>query len=176
MESLPFAPINQRTFTHILRPSESLFQKYHVTYRGVIKITQLKKLGYGLKKRFLGLWKQQSEYHFVITDAVTGSILGGCGLDEVNWVNQTANLGYWVRTSRTRQGIATAASRLLACFGFAQLRLKRIDVVTSIENVPSARVIQKLNPSEKKRVKDDSSLNSGIPDTIVSSLFPQDIL
>ena len=30
------------------------------------------------------LWEQRSEYHFVITDAVTGSILGGCGLDEVN--------------------------------------------------------------------------------------------
>ena len=122
------------------------------------------------------LWQQQSEYHFVITDAITGSILGGCGLDEVNWVNQTANLGYWVRTSRTRQGVATAASRLLARFGFEKLQLKRIDVVTSIENVPSVRVIEKLNPSEKKRVKDNSPLNDGTPNTIVFSLFPQDIL
>ena len=129
-----------------------------------------------IEKMIPRFWAQRSEYHFVITDAITGSILGGCGLDEVNWINQTANLGYWVRTFQTRQGIATAASRLLARFGFEQLRLKRIDVVTSIENVPSARVIEKLNPSQKKRVKDNSSLNDGPPHTIVFSLFPQDLL
>ena len=119
-------------------------------------------------------WEQCSEYHFVITDAVTSSILGGCGLDQVNWVDQTANLGYWVRTSRTRQGVATAASRLLARFGFEHLRLKRIDVVTSIDNTPSARVAEKLNPSEKKRVKNSSSTKEGVLDTIVFSLFSQD--
>ena len=122
------------------------------------------------------LWEQHNEYHFVITDAVAGSILGGCGLDEVNWTNQTANLGYWVRTSRTRQGVATAASRLLARFGFEQLQLKRINVVTSGENVPSVRVIEKLNPSEKKQVKNSSSTEGNASDTIVSSLLPQDIL
>ena len=129
-----------------------------------------------IEKTVPRLWQQRSEYHFAITDAVAGSILGGCGLDEVNWVNQTANLGYWVRTSRTRQGVATAASRLLARFGFEQLQLKRINVVTSGENVPSVRVIEKLNPSEKKRVKNSSSTKGNASDTIVSSLLPQDIL
>ena len=120
------------------------------------------------------LWEQQSEYHFVITEVVTGSILGGCGLDQVNWVNQTANLGYWVRTSRTREGVATAASKLLVRFGFEQLQLKRIDVVTSIDNIPSARVAEKLNPSEKKNVRNRSSTEGGGSDTIVFSLFPQE--
>ncbi len=129
-----------------------------------------------IEKTVPRLWEQQSEYHFVITDVETGSILGGCGLDEVNGTHQTANLGYWVRTSRTRQGVATAAARLLARFGFEQLQLKRIDVVTSVENAPSVRVIEKLNPSEKQRVKDNSASNEGIPDTIVFSLFPQNIL
>ena len=121
------------------------------------------------------LWEQQSEYHFVITEVITGSILGGCGLDQVNWVSQTANLGYWVRTSRTRQGVATAASKLLVRFGFEQLRLKRIDVVTSIDNMASARVAEKLNPSEKKRVKNSFSTKEGVSDTIVFSLFSQDV-
>lgn len=129
-----------------------------------------------IEKTVPSLWKQQSEYHFAITDAETGSVLGACGLDAVDWVNHTANLGYWVRTSRTQQGIATAAARLLARFGFEQLQLKRIDVVTSVENVPSARVIEKLNPSEKKQMKNGSSVKKNAPDTIVFSLFPQNIL
>ncbi len=129
-----------------------------------------------IEKMIPRFWEQRSEYHFVITDAITGSVLGGCGLDGINWVNRTANLGYWVRTSRTRQGIATDASRLLARFGFEQLRLKRIDVVTSIENVASARVIEKLNPSEKRGINDNSPLKDGTSNTIMLSLFPQDIL
>lgn len=120
------------------------------------------------------LWEQRREYHFVITEVATGSILGACGLDQVNWVDQTANLGYWVRTSRTREGVATAASKLLVRFGFEQLQLKRIDVVTSINNIPSARVAEKLNLSEKKSVKDRSSIEGGGSDTIVFSLFPQE--
>ena len=129
-----------------------------------------------IEKTVPSLWKQQSEYHFAITDAVNDSILGGCGLDGVHWTNHTANLGYWVRTSRTRQGVATAASRLLAHFGFKQLRLKRIYMATSVENVPSTRVIEKLNPSEEKRVQNSSSIKRNASDTIVASLFPQDIL
>ena len=127
-----------------------------------------------IEKTVPKLWEQQSEYHFVITEVATGSILGGCGLDQVNWTDQTANLGYWVRTSRTRQGVATTAAKLLVRFGFEQLRLKRIDVVTSIDNIPSARVAEKLNPSEKKSLKNISSTKEGISDTIVFSLFSQD--
>ena len=121
------------------------------------------------------LWEQQSEYHFVITEVATGSILGACGLDQVNWVDQTANLGYWVRTSRTREGIATTASKLLVRFGFEQLQLKCIDIVTSINNIASARVAEKLNPSKKKSVKDNSLTKGGGSDTTVFSLFLQDL-
>lgn len=127
-----------------------------------------------IEKTVPKLWEQQSEYHFVITEVATGSVLGGCGLDQVNWVDQTANLGYWVRTSRTRQGIATAASKLLARFGFEKLQLKRIDVVTSIDNIASARVAEKLNPSEKKSVKNSSLIKEGVSDTLVFSIFSQD--
>ena len=129
-----------------------------------------------IEKMVPKLWEQHSEYHFVITEIATGSVLGACGLDQVNWVDQTANLGYWVRTSRTRQGVATAASKLIVRFGFEHLRLKRIDVVTSIDNIPSARVAEKLNPSEKKSVKDSSSTEGGTSDTIVFSLFSRDAL
>ena len=127
-----------------------------------------------IEKMIPRFWEQQSEYHFVITEVATGNVLGGCGLDQVNWIHQTANLGYWVRTSRTRQGVATAASKLLVRFGFEHLRLKRIDVVTSIDNTPSARVAEKLNPSEKKRVKNSFSTKEDVSDTLVFSIFSQD--
>jgi RimJ/RimL family protein N-acetyltransferase len=175
MEQSRFELINLVMFTPILKPHGSQLQRYHVIYRGFIKSTQSKKLRHGLKKTVPKLWEQQSEYHFAITEVATGSVLGGCGLDQINWVNQTANLGYWVRTSRTRQGVATAASKLLVRFGFEHLQLKRIDVVTSIDNIPSARVAEKLNPSKKKRVKNSSPTKEDVSDTIVFSIFSQDV-
>ena len=45
-----------------------------------------------IEKTVPKLWEQQSEYHFVITEVATSSILGACGLDQVNWVDQTAHL------------------------------------------------------------------------------------
>src|SRR5687768_3834001 len=56
---------------------------------------------------------QGSEHSFAIVDA-DGRFLGGCGLNQINRVHRFANLGYWVRTSETRRGVATEAVRQLA--------------------------------------------------------------
>src|ERR1044072_7947792 len=47
----------------------------------------------------------QEEYAFAIFDQAD-RFLGGCGLNQICQRNQTANLGYWVRTSATKRGIA----------------------------------------------------------------------
>ena len=51
--------------------------------------------------------KNGTIYDFVITDARDGTILGDCGLNDIRKSDKTANLGYWVRTSRTKQGVCT---------------------------------------------------------------------
>src|ERR1035437_7213021 len=55
------------------------------------------------------MWGSAESYDFAIVDARDGSYLGGCGLNEINAYEKMANLGYWVRTSRTKRGVATAA-------------------------------------------------------------------
>src|SRR5262245_17724841 len=37
-----------------------------------------------------------------------GEYLGNCGLNSINTQDKCANLGYWVRTPRTRRGFATS--------------------------------------------------------------------
>ena len=59
-------------------------------------------------------WSEGKEFDFVILDAHDGVFLGGCALNDINRMHNFANLGYWIRTSRTGQGIATAATRLVA--------------------------------------------------------------
>jgi RimJ/RimL family protein N-acetyltransferase len=67
---------------------------------------------------------------------------GGC-LDQLD-ASGTANVGYWVRTSRTGQGIATAAVRLVARFGFEDLGLRRLELLIAVHNVASRRVAEKV--------------------------------
>jgi RimJ/RimL family protein N-acetyltransferase len=54
-----------------------------------------------------------------------------------------ANLGYWIRSSQTRRGLATAAVRLLAHWAFDNTDLNRLELVISVENLASLRVAEK---------------------------------
>src|SRR5689334_17957275 len=49
-------------------------------------------------------------FEFVIVDEA-GRFLGCIGINQIDHVNRRANVGYWVRTSAARQGVATAAVR-----------------------------------------------------------------
>ena len=53
-------------------------------------------------------WANGEEYNFVILGKNVDQPLGVCGLNHIDNENQIANVGYWVRTTRTRQGVATA--------------------------------------------------------------------
>ena len=83
-----------------------------------------------------------SEFHFVI-EGPGGELLGTCGLNQLRPENRMANLGYWVRTSATRRGVATRAVRELAGFAFRETDLVRLEIVVAIDNRASLRVPEK---------------------------------
>jgi ribosomal-protein-serine acetyltransferase len=72
-----------------------------------------------------------------------GSYLGGCGLNQIDQRNRRANLGYWVRSTATRRGVATAATRLLRDWGFENCDLIRLEIVIGVGNLASQRVAEK---------------------------------
>lgn len=78
-----------------------------------------------------------------------GRYLGGCGLNQINKTNQWANLGYWVRASATRRGVATAAACLLRDWGFANLDLIRLEILVAAGNVGSQRVAEKAGATRE---------------------------
>jgi ribosomal-protein-serine acetyltransferase len=88
-------------------------------------------------------WQSGAWYDFAITRASSAVFLGRVGLDRIT-AERTANVGYWVRTGQTRQGIATAAVRLIAEFGFEELDLLRLELLIAVENLASRRVAEKV--------------------------------
>ncbi len=87
-------------------------------------------------------WEQLSEWSFVIADA-DGRILGTCGIHRLDLLNGSGEVGYWVRTSATRQGVASEAVRQVTQWAFQEQGLHRIEMLISTENFPSLRVAQK---------------------------------
>lgn len=93
-------------------------------------------------------FQQRAEFEFAIV-APDGRILGGCGLNHLDPLNRRANLGYWVRSSEARRGVATAAVRLLRAWAFANTDLVRLEVVIASGNAASHRVAEKAGATRE---------------------------
>ena len=87
-------------------------------------------------------FEEGTEFEFVISSD-EGHYLGGCGLNRIDTLNRRANLGYWVKSSASGRGAATAAARLLVEWGFANTELHRLEVLVSTRNAASLRVAEK---------------------------------
>ena len=71
-------------------------------------------------------------------------LYGGVSINQINRDYNFANLGYWIRQSRQRQGLGARAADLMACYGFHRLGLTRLEVVAAEHNVASRAVAEKI--------------------------------
>lgn len=113
-------------------------------------------------------------YEFLIFDAA-GAFLGGCGLNRLDTRFLKSNLGYWVRTGATGRGIATAATRMLAVFGFEQLGLQRIEIIAAVGNVASQRVAEKVGAQREGVLRNGIRYRGENIDAVCYSLIPGDL-
>ena len=99
------------------------------------------------------IWESKKGYEFIITNLKSSKIVGGCCLEQIDTIKKEASIGYWVRTSETKKGIATQACNFLIQFGLKELALNTIKVIPSAENEASRRVAEKLPYYERIEVK-----------------------
>lgn len=120
-------------------------------------------------------WAKGTDYDFVVTDAKDGFFLGGCGLNRFDHANRTANIGYWVRTSRTKGGVATAAAQLLVKFGFGDLELNRIEIMVAVDNKASQRIAEKTGAIREGILRSRWIVREKVYDMVMFSLIPEDL-
>ena len=119
-------------------------------------------------------WAAGRKYRFAIYDRADGAFVGSIGLNEVNRLHGFANLTYWVRSSRTGQGIASTGIRLVAPIAFEQLHLNRLQLVIAMGNRASIRVAEKVG-AHREGVLGDRILFRGRPeDAVMYSLLAED--
>ncbi|MDT5122931.1 MAG: hypothetical protein QOC96_2413 [Acidobacteriota bacterium] len=120
-------------------------------------------------------WKNEDEYSFAVVDAKTGMFLGGVGLNQFNRDYQYCNLGYWVRTSCARRGVASSAARMAARFGLEELKLQRIEIVVAIGNHASQRAAEKTGAVREGVLRKRLLTNGQAQDAVLYSLIAEDL-
>lgn len=120
-------------------------------------------------------WKKGTTYDFCIFNAKDGAIIGGCGFNDIGRENRQANLGYWVRTSQTGQGVAASATLLLAKWGFETLKLTRIEILVATGNARSLRVAEKVGAKREGILRNRLTIRDKVHDGVMHSLIPGDI-
>ena len=84
-----------------------------------------------------------AEFNFCVFERSSGDLIGSVGINRITPEYKFANLGYWIRTGYTGQGLATLAARTAARFAFTELGLTRLEIVVMEGNDHSRRVAEK---------------------------------
>lgn len=112
-------------------------------------------------------WTEGTAYYFAIEEAQTGAFLGSCGLSGPIQAHKRAGLGYWMRSSRTGQGLATDAARAVTRFGFEDLGLERIEMEIAVDNHASLRIAEKLGYRREGVLRHRLILPGGATDMVM---------
>ena len=129
--------------------------------------------------RFIALaaeaWTQATQYQFAILAADNIAFLGGISINHIARTNRLGNVGYWVRTSRTRQGIGAAAVRLILRYAFDSLGLTRLEIACIPTNTASRRVAEKVGAKFEAVARNRLVMHGTAYDAAVYGLVPQDM-
>jgi ribosomal-protein-serine acetyltransferase len=78
-------------------------------------------------------------------DKQTNQFIGGTGYHHYDWDIPSIETGYWIRTSRSGQGLMREAINALTQYAFRQLGVKRMAITCDVNNIRSKKVPESLN-------------------------------
>jgi len=120
-------------------------------------------------------WDQGGAFTFAIVNPAGGEFLGVAGLNRIHKAEKFGNLHYWVRSARTRRGIATQAAKLVCLFGIKELGLQRIGILVPEGNFASEHVAQKLGATREGILRNGTRLHDCQMNATQYSLIPSDL-
>jgi RimJ/RimL family protein N-acetyltransferase len=128
-----------------------------------------------LLRRFRAAFDTNEQFVYGMFAADESELLGGCGLHPRVGAGGL-EIGYWVRASAARQGIATEATGALTRAGFEVCGADRIEIRIDPANVASLGVPQKLGFPEEVRLRRrlPGRPDEPLHDAVVFTLFRED--
>jgi RimJ/RimL family protein N-acetyltransferase len=94
-------------------------------------------------REMLARWHAREELDFCFYRSDDGMLVGKGGLHTIDWAVPKFEIGYWIRTSCSRRGYATEATRALVAFARDRLGACRLEITSDTRNAASRRVAEK---------------------------------
>ncbi len=119
----------------------------------------------------------QSDYQFAIVRSEDDTLLGNCGIQELNHLNQTAEVGLFIGDEENRgKGYGQEALRLLLGFCFHTLNIHNVMLTVYSFNERAIHTYQKIGFREFGRRHECYYLNGSRYDKIYMELLRSDYL
>ncbi len=107
-------------------------------------------------KDSIGAWASGRAYDFSIRSHDDDDRhLGNVSVWFTSRVNGVGEVGYWVRSDMTGEGIGTEATARALQIGFEELRMHRITTRIATGNIGSERIVQKLGFLREGTLRDE---------------------
>ncbi len=124
------------------------------------------------------------EYHLTCVDAKTGEFVLNFGiLPQKRFNPHAVEIGYWTSAKYQNLGIATLGVKIMSAVCFECLDCDRIFATTNVENVPSARVLEKCGMKKEGTLKNylqapsEKMISNGLSaerTSYIYAMFPED--
>ncbi|MES2617011.1 MAG: GNAT family protein [Bacteroidota bacterium] len=109
---------------------------------------------------------------FQVIDKVSGRVIGACGLH--NWYadHRRSEIGYHMMDeSFKNKGIMSEVLAFVVNYGFTVMHLHRIEALIGTQNMPSQKLVKKLNFKQEGLLKEHYFVNSRFEDSMVFALL-----
>lgn len=104
----------------------------------------------------------------LIFDKVTHQFIGGTGYHHYDWDIPCIEIGYWIRTQRSGQGLMTEAVNALTRYAIEQLSMKRITITCDVKNSRSKKIPENLGYHLESIAKANRiTINGEVSDTLI---------
>ena len=89
------------------------------------------------------LYRSGNGMDWGIVEKESNKLVGTCGL-YIAPIHKRGTLGYTLAKDYWGQGLMTEAATMAIAFGFHVMQLRRIEAICNVDNVASARVLEKI--------------------------------
>ena len=111
---------------------------------------------------------------FAITDSETGEVIGSIEM-RINRL-RTGHVGYWLAPEARGRGLTSEALLALSRWGFQELGLGRVELVTDPDNIASQRVAEKAGFTREATLRSILvTRDGGRRDGVMFALLPGDL-
>ncbi|MEO6050410.1 MAG: GNAT family protein [Pyrinomonadaceae bacterium] len=103
-----------------------------------------------------------------------GKIIGSLGFHDLDQVNRSAHVGYWISETYERRGIVTRCCRALIDYLFNSMKLNRVQINCNVENLRSRAVPESLGFKLEGTHRQVELLNDRFRDWAVYALLREE--